>query len=460
MKEFMGEDFLLNSEIAKKLYFDYAKEMPIFDYHCHLNSAQIASNKSFDNISELWLGGDHYKWRAIRANGLNERQEDPYQQFLTWAKTMPSLIGNPLYSWTHLELQRYFGIKEPLNEKNAKAIYEKTNAMLKQDSSLCVFEIFKKFNVATVGTTDDPADDLKFHIALKSLTPTKVIPSFRPDKALNIDAEGFSDYIKKLGQVANIKINTLDALKEALIKRLDFFITMGCKSTDQGLAYPPFIKEDSKKIEGYFERALKGEQISKAEAEAYRTNLLVYLGKQYSERNIVMQLHLNVIRNTNTRMYNLYGPDTGYDAVYDAPIAKNLATLLNEMEKTNQLPKTIVYSLNPKDYYSIASIIGSFQDSKTPGKMQLGSGWWFCDHKDGIEYQLSTLSDIGLLSKFVGMITDSRSFLSYPRHEYFRRVLCNFVGKWVENGEVPNDIELLGKIIQDICYNNAKRYFG
>ncbi|MFA7109131.1 MAG: glucuronate isomerase [Sphaerochaetaceae bacterium] len=460
MKEFMGENFLLKSQTAKKLYFDYAAEMPIFDYHCHLIPSQIAANERFETISQAWLGGDHYKWRAIRANGYSERVEDPYQQFLVWAKTMPALIGNPLYHWTHLELQRYFNIKEPLNEKSARRIYEETNKKLKEDPSLCVFEIFKKFKVYAVGTTDDPADDLIFHGKAKDLTETKILPSFRPDKALNIDSPDFVSYLEKLGESVGFEIKDIDCVKKALVKRLDYFVLMGCKSTDHGLYYPPFRKLDEKEVQKIFKKVLKGEIINEEEAEAYRTNILVFLGKEYRKRNIVMQLHFNAIRNTNSRMFEKLGPDTGYDAVYDAPVAKKLSLLLDEMEKSDELPKCIIYSLNPKDYYSIASIMGSFQDCKTPGKMQMGSGWWFCDHKDGIENQLGVLGNLGLLSKFVGMLTDSRSFLSYPRHEYFRRILCNYIGTWVEEGQIPNDMELLGGMIQDICFNNAKSFFA
>lgn len=458
MKNFMDENFLLSNEPAKKLFFEYAKDMPIFDYHCHLIPAEIEANKRFDSITEAWLGGDHYKWRAMRASGFSEREPDPYKKFLSWAKTIETLIGNPLYHWTHLELQRYFDINEPLTQKSAKEIYDTCNKKLSTDPTLDVFGIFKKFNVYAVGTTDDPVDSLEHHAALKGKIDTKVIPSFRPDKALNIDQNTYVDYIQNLAKSANMEIKSAEDVLTALIKRLDFFISLGCRATDHALTNVPFKKASVSEVNQIFSIAMEGNIPSPKQIEIYKTFMYVGLAKAYKERNIAMQLHIACIRNNNKKAFMELGPDTGYDAVLDANISENLSALLNEMHENDGLPKTILYSLNPKDYYPLATLMGCFQE-EMPGKMQLGSGWWFCDHIDGMTDQMKILGNLGVLARFIGMLTDSRSFLSYSRHEYFRRILCNLIGTWVENGEVAPDYDVLGRIVSDICFNNAKNYF-
>ncbi|AEC01288.1 glucuronate isomerase [Parasphaerochaeta coccoides] len=471
MKKFMDKDFLLTNKTAARLYHEYAASEPIFDYHCHLIPREIADNRRFDGITEAWLGsngyGDHYKWRMMRANGVSEAivtgpDADPYEKFLAWAGTMERLIGNPLYHWTHLELQRYFDIDEPLTTSSAPAIYKAANEKLASDPFFCVSGIMKKFNVYAVGTTDDPIDDLADHKRILDMkdSPAKVLPSFRPDKALNIEQEGFCAYIQKLGNSTGIDIQTAGDVIKALIKRLDFFVSLGCKASDHALTYPPFVMKSDAEVNAIFQRSLEGERLSQEEVDAYKTRVLLALGRAYHDRNIAMQLHLSAIRNVNSRQFAKLGPDTGYDAVHDPAVsfAANLSRFLDELEKTRQTPKTILYSLNQNDYEVLMTVGGGFQGN-VPGKIQLGSAWWFCDHKDGMEYQMKSLANIGLLSRFVGMLTDSRSFLSYPRHEYFRRILCNIIGTWVEDGEVNGDFNLLGGIVRDISFGNAQTYF-
>jgi len=479
-KKFMDENFLLETETARAL-FNATKNEPIYDYHCHLIPAQIAENKQFADLAEAWLGGDHYKWRMMRALGYDEYYitggATPYEKFLAWARTVESLIGNPLYPWTHLELQRYFGIFEPLTEKSAPAIWEKANALLKTPE-LSVKGIFEKFNVHAVGTTDDPVDSLEYHRAIADGTApigkiaTRVIPSFRPDNALNINLSGFSAYIESLSKASGVAIKSADDVLAALEKRLDFFASLGCRASDHALEYAPFVLAPDSRIEKTFQDAMAGKElsISMEDADAYKTKILCGLAKLYADRNIVMQLHLAAIRNVNGRMLKRLGPNTGYDAVHDREQSANLAALLDRMEsggEKSSLPKTILYSLNPKDYYPLVTIMGGFQDNHAKeqnrgfaGKMQLGAAWWFCDHRDGMEEQMRILANTGMLPVFIGMLTDSRSFLSYPRHEYFRRVLCNLIGCWVENGEYPSDHERLAKIARDISFGNAKKYFG
>ena len=474
-KTFMDENFLLESETARSLYAA-AKDEPIFDYHCHLIPSEIAQNKQFNDLTEIWLGGDHYKWRQMRAMGIDEKlitgNAPNYEKFLAWARTVENLIGNPLYHWTHLELQRYFDIYEPLTEKSAPAIWEKANALLKTPE-LSVKGIFKKLNVYAVGTTDDPADSMEDHRAIAEGTSpigkidTKVLPSFRPDKVLDLTAADFPEYISKLSQAGGITIKTTDDVLAALEKRLDFFISLGCRASDHALEYAPYTIINHNQTEKAFQKALKNKFISEEEADGYKTRMLVMLSELYAKRGIVMQLHLSVIRNVNSVYYLRTGINTGFDAVNDCRLTNNLASLLDLMnisdnitkESENNLPKTILYSLNPKDYYPIASIMGGFQDASCAGKMQLGSAWWFCDHRDGMEEQMRVLANLGMLPAFVGMLTDSRSFLSYPRHEYFRRIMCNLIGRWVENGEYPRDTEKLERIVKDISFRNAKKYF-
>ncbi len=464
MKKFMDEDFLLKNDVAKELYHKHSEGLPIFDYHCHLNPAEIAADTRFDNISALWLGtrtfGDHYKWRAMRSNGLTEQLDDPWEKFYSWAQTMENLYGNPLFHWTQLELKRYFGIDTVLTSKTAKAIYDECNRQLKENPELSVFGIFKKFNIYAVGTTDDPADSLEYHIQLKDKSPAKVIPSYRPDKAMNIDQETFVPYIATLSKASGIKIKSAEDVLKALENRLDFFVKCGCRASDHALMDAPYAPATEQELNAIFSRAMDGLTLTAEEAEKYRFYIMSNLGKAYAKRGLVMQLHFASIRNNNSRKFRQLGADTGYDAVYDSIHAEKLSKFLDSMEKEDLLPKTILYSLNPNDYYVLGTLMGCFQGEGVPGKIQLGSGWWFCDHKDGMEQQMKTLGDLGLLSRFIGMLTDSRSFLSYPRHEYFRRIMCNLIGTWVEDGEVPYDMDVLGKMTEGISFNNALAYFS
>jgi glucuronate isomerase len=482
MKKFMDGDFLLDTKTARNLYHNCAAHQPIYDYHCHLNPAQIAENKQFDNLSEIWLGGDHYKWRQMRTFGIDEAYitgtAAPYDKFLAWAGTVENLPGNPLYHWTHLELQRYFDIHEPLTKKSAPAIWAAANKMLKTDA-LSVRGIFETFKVHTVGTTDDPVDSLEHHSAIAAGSAPvgtlrcRVIPSFRPDKALNIRQAGFKDYMTSLASVSGIELNSVDAVIQALIRRLDYFITLGCRAADHALEYPPFVAASDSAVEASYAKALSGAELSPAEADAWKTRVLSALAAAYAERGIVMQLHLAALRNTKRRSFAALGPDSGFDAVHDHQLSENLAALLSHIDESSAqgLPKTVLYTLNPKDYYPLGTLTGCFQggpvktaDGKTlaglPGKIQLGSAWWFADHKDGMEEQLRVLGNLGMLPVFIGMLTDSRSFLSYPRHEYFRRILCKLLGTWVENGEFPADVDKLFEIVQNVSFHNAERYFN
>ena len=469
MKSFIGPDFLLENETAKKIYHESAAKEPIFDYHCHLNPREIAENKKFSNLTEMWLGGDHYKWRAMRTVGIDEAyitgDADPYDKFMAWAKTMPQLLGNPLYHWSHLELQRYFGIDTVFNPQSAPEIWKKTKEILASDA-LSVSNIFSRFNVAAVGTTDDPVDDLLYHQAINSgkatigKIDTKVLPSFRPDKVLLAQAPDFSDYIKKLESVTQMSIKTITDVNNALSKRLEYFVLHGCKASDHGIAMVPYVLMDENEVELIFQKALYGKKLTKREVEAYQTYIMIYLGKEYAKHHVVMQLHVNAARNLNAPKFKTLGPDTGFDAVHDLPLAEKLGGFLGLLEKEHALPKTIIYSLNPKDYYVIGTTMGSFQGDGTPGKIQMGSGWWFCDHKDGMKDQMKILANLGSLPRFIGMLTDSRSFLSYSRHEYFRRILCNLLGTWAEAGEIPADLNLLDTVVRDICFRNAQAYFA
>jgi glucuronate isomerase len=478
MKQFMDRNFLLSTPMAVRLYHEAAAGEPVFDYHCHLSPQEIAENRRFSDLASMWLGGDHYKWRALRANGVDEQlitgDGDPYDKFLAWADTVPKTIGTPLYHWTHLELQRYFDIHEPLNRESAPAIWKGANEKLQNDPDLSVFGIFKKFKVYAVGTTDDPADSLEWHAKAAGATETKVLPSFRPDRALNIEKPGFAEYIKKLGQAAGRNITGLEDLLGALRDRIAFFDKAGCRASDHALEYPPFktaAGDDPQgpsidrgrweaEVKDIFAAALEGKTPDARETESWKTFILNFLGEEYADRGWAMQIHLAALRSVNSRAFQRLGPDTGYDAVHDHPAAGNLARLLDLLESRGKLPKTILYSLNIKDLYTLSTVMGGFQGGGIPGKMQLGSGWWFLDHIDGMEAQMKILGNTGLLSRFVGMLTDSRSFLSYPRHEYFRRILCNILGNWVENGEIPADFPLLAGMVKDISFGNAERYFG
>ena len=472
MKNFMDKDFLLSNKTAQRLYHEAAAEEPIFDYHCHLIPKEIAENRRFSDLAQIWLGegnfGDHYKWRMMRANGVDEslitgRDADPYERFLAWADTIPRLLGNPLYHWAHLELQRYFDIHEPLNKESAPAIWKTANEKLKNDPGFSVHGIFKKFKVYSVGTTDDPADTLEWHekIIKSKATETVVFPSFRPDKAINIDKEGFAEYIAKLGQAAGKTINTLADLLDALKNRVEFFDKFGCRASDHGLEYLPFQQSAhwEKDVAETFTKVLNGGKADMLAADVYKTFILAFLGACYAEKGWAMQFHIAAIRNNNTRMFKAIGPDTGYDAIHDHQVAANLSKFLDLLEQQNKLPRTILYSLNLRDFYPMATIMGCFQGEGVKGKMQLGTSWWHLDHKDGMEEQMKLLGNVGLLSRFIGMLTDSRSFLSYPRHEYFRRILCNILGIWAEDGEIPNDFALLSGMVKDISFGNAKQYF-
>jgi len=466
LKAFMDDDFLLNSRTAVRLYHDYAKRMPIIDYHCHLSPQEIADNKRFANLAEAWLYGDHYKWRAMRANGIDEKfvtggeGVSDYDRFLAWAKTVPMTLGNPLYHWSHLELRRIFGIDELINERNAPAIWEKANARLSGEG-FAVRDLIRKANVRVVCTTDDPADSLEYHLRMRD-DPSlgfRVLPAFRPDKALELNRPTFRPWLAQLEQAVGAKIADYGSLLEALTERIAFFHAAGCRLSDHALDEVPYAEATYDEAAAVFAKALGGSAVSAEEERKYKTHTLLHLGRQYAERGWAMQLHIHANRNNNTRMFERLGPDTGYDSIRSGPIAEPLVRLLDALEKDDKLPRTILYSLNPGDNEVLASIIGSFQGGGIPGKIQLGAAWWFNDTKDGMLAQMKALANAGLLSRFVGMLTDSRSFLSYPRHEYFRRVLCDLLGEWVERGEAPNDLELLGGIVERICCVNAEEYF-
>ncbi|WP_407271868.1 glucuronate isomerase [Radiobacillus sp. PE A8.2] len=463
MEKFITDDFLLYNDVAKHLYHHVAKNLPIIDYHNHLNQKEILENKNYTNIAEIWLAGDHYKWRAMRANGISEDyitgDKSDYEKFLAWAKTVPNTFGNPLYHWTHLELQRYFGIDELLNEETAPAIWEEANRKL-ATPDLSVRSILKKDNVVFVGTTDDPTDTLEYHAALaKADFGSKVSPSFRPDKGLNIDATDFLAWIAKLEQAEDSTITNYQALLDALTKRIDVFDELGCRSSDHGINVMYFEEATKEEVTTIFEKRLKGEPLSEKEVNQYRTYTLVFLGKLYAAKGWVMQLHINPLRNNNTRMFRQIGPDSGFDSIGDRLLAEPLAKFLDALEMNGNLPKTVLYSLNSRDNNVLAAMAGNYQNHEIPGKVQFGTAWWYNDHIDGMEDQMKTLASTGLISNFIGMLTDSRSFLSFSRHEYFRRILCNLLGTWVEQGKVPKDMNLLETYVKNICYYNAERYF-
>lgn len=463
----MGENFLLNNDVARTLYHDYAAPMAIYDYHCHLNPKDIAQNRRFHNLGQIWLEGDHYKWRAMRAAGIDEAlitgiESSDYAKYLAWAKTVPLTIGNPLYHWTHLELRRPFGIRGKIfGPDTAEAIWHEANEKLSQPE-FSARGIMQQMQVRMAGTTDDPIDSLEYHqqIAKDKDFTIKVLPSWRPDKAFKIELPGFCDYLEQLGEVADITIRRFADLLQALDRRLEHFQAHGCVASDHGieqLRYAPI--PDEKILDAILQKRRQDQSLSESEIAQFTTAVLVWLGRQYAKRGWVMQMHIGALRNTNTRMFNRLGTDSGFDSIGDNPAAYPLSRLMDEMDKTDELPKTILYCLNPRDNEMIATMIGNFQSGNFPGKIQFGSGWWFNDQKDGMQRQLTQLSQLGLLSQFVGMLTDSRSFLSYTRHEYFRRILCNMLGNWVKNGEIPHDENMLRRIVQDISFNNAERYF-
>jgi glucuronate isomerase len=465
MKDFLDEHFLLNTKTAQTLYHQYAKQMPVIDYHCHLLPAQIASDHQFQNITEAWLYGDHYKWRAMRTNGIDESyvtgDRSDLEKFQQWAATVPYTLRNPLYHWTHLELQRYFGITDVLSSKNATEVFEKASALI-QTPAFSVRNLLRKMNVALVCTTDDPLDDLAFHHQMKKEGfEIPILPAFRPDNAMNVtDAEIFNKYIQKLQAVTGISIASFDDYLYALQSRHDYFAEAGCSVSDHGLE--EIYAEDftGSEIDAIFNKIHGGKSLNEIEQRKFKSAMLIHFAEWDHEKSWVQQFHLGALRNNNARMLNQLGPDTGWDSMGDFSQGKALAKFLGKLDTENKLAKTIIYNLNPADNELMATMVGNFNDGSVAGKVQYGSAWWFLDQKDGMVKQMNALSNMGLLSKFVGMLTDSRSFLSFPRHEYFRRILCNLFGEEIENGEMPNDIEWVGNIIQDICYRNARNYFN
>jgi len=464
MAAFLGRDFLLTTDVAKDLYHDYAKSMPIVDYHCHINPKEIYEDRHFANLTQAWLEGDHYKWRLLRANGVDEFYitggASDREKFQKFAEMMPKAIGNPMYHWCHLELKNFFGYEGVLNGETAQAVWELTEKKL-QEPGMGVRGLIAQSNVAFIGTTDDPADTLEWHkkIAADETIAVKVAPSYRPDKAINIDKAGWKDYIAKLSAAAGMEIDSAAALKKVLAARMDLFAECGCRASDHGLDYMVYAPASDEAVEAIFRRGMNGEPVSACEAEPYKTALLRFCAKEYARRGWVMQLHYNCMRNPNSAMFAKLGPDTGYDCIGPHSGAKALAGLLDSLFAEDALPKTIVYSLDGSDNAMIDSLIGAFQGPEAVGKLQHGSAWWFNDHKQGMRDQLISLANLGLLGNFVGMLTDSRSFLSYARHEYFRRILCGLIGEWVEDGEYPDDRAALKEIVEGVCYNNAKRYF-
>ncbi|HKL80495.1 MAG TPA: glucuronate isomerase [Mobilitalea sp.] len=463
MKKFMDENFLLTTDTAKSLYHDYAEKQPIIDYHCHINPKEIYEDKRFENITEVWLGGDHYKWRLMRANGIEEKyitgDASPRDKFQKWAETLPKAIGNPLYHWSHLELKRYFGYQGILNGNTAEEVWNMTNDQLNKPS-MSARNIIKASNVTVICTTDSPTDSLEWHkkIASDETFTVKVLPAFRPDKAINIEKPDFVQHVMQLSELSGIAINSFTSFCDALSNRVDYFVSVGCRISDHALPYVMYVPASGAEIEAIYQSRIDGSIPNENEQLAYKTALMLFLGREYHKRDWAMQLHYGTLRENNTLMHKKLGPDTGFDCIDNNSSSAQLSAFLNALCLTNQLPKTIVYSLNPADNSYIDTVIGCFQDSSAVGKLQHGSAWWFNDHKTGMLEQLTSLANSGLLANFIGMLTDSRSFLSYTRHEYFRRILCNLIGNLVEEGEYPDDMENLGRIVKDISYNNAINY--
>ena len=449
---FINDNFMLKTETARKLY-SAIKDLPIIDYHCHLSPKLIAEDYRFRNAFDLFLGGDHYKWRQMRTNGIDEKyitgDADEYEKFLAFARTMPYLIGNPLYHWTHLELKRYFGIDEVLSEKTAKQIWDKCNECLAKPE-YSAQNLIKRSNVEIICTTDDPADTLEYHEALKDFT-TKILPTFRPDKAVEIGKETFLPYIEAIG------VKSYDELVNWMVERIGYFNDHGCRLSDHALEYVPFALGDAKAA---FDKRMAGEDLTRVEIDAFKTEMLKVCAKEYTRLGWTMQIHIGALRNNNRRMYERLGADVGFDSINDLNIAECLSAFMDNLEYDDCLPKTILYTLNPKDNYVLGTMLGNFQKAPIPGKIQFGSGWWFNDQRDGMEAQMQALANLGMIARFVGMLTDSRSFVSYPRHEYFRRIMCNLLGKWAEDGEYPMDMEMLTEIASGIAYYNSKNYFN
>lgn len=465
MKKFLDENFLLHNKTAEQLYHGYAKNMPIIDYHCHLSPQEIAEDKQFDNITQVWLYGDHYKWRAMRANGVDESyctgNKSDFEKFSQWAATVPYTLRNPLYHWTHLELQRYFDVHEILNEKSAKKIYETCSTKL-QTPAYSVRNLLRKMNVAAVCTTDDPADSLEHHLKLKSEGfEIPILPAFRPDNAMNVDdAVKFNAYIKKIETVTNISVSNFNDYLFALENRHDFFAAAGCSVSDHGLEELYAEEFTGSEVETIFNKIHSGKSLDELERRKFKSAMLLHFAEWDWEKGWVQQYHLGALRNNNSRMTKQLGTDTGWDSIGDFLQGRPLARFLNRLDADDKLAKTIIYNLNPSDNELMATMVGNFNDGSIAGKIQFGAAWWFLDQKDGMTKQINALSNMGLLSRFIGMLTDSRSFLSFPRHEYFRRLLCNLFGEEMERGELPDDIEWVGKLIKDICYHNARQYFN
>ena len=461
----MDKDFLLETETAQKLYHEYAAKMPILDYHCHINPQEIAEDRKFENITQVWLGGDHYKWRQMRSNGVEEKyitgDASDREKFQKWAETLEKAIGNPLYHWSHLELQRYFGYYGALNGETAEEVWNLCNAKLQEDG-MSARNLIRQSNVTLVCTTDDPVDSLEWHekIAADESFEVRVLPAWRPDKAMNLEKTDYLEYLKKLEVVSGVKIDSFASLIEALRIRMDYFAEHGCSVSDHGLEYVMYAPASEEEIEAIFAKRLRGEAVSRADELQFKTAYMVALGREYHKKNWVMQLHYGVKRDNNGMIFGKLGPDAGIDCINNYAPSSEMADYLNALAITDELPKTILYSLNPTDNAAIGTIIGCFQSEEARGKIQQGSAWWFNDNKQGMIEQMTSLANLGLLGNFIGMLTDSRSFLSYTRHEYFRRIMCNLIGGWVENGEYPADEKVMGRMVQDISYNNAVRYFG
>ena len=465
MKAFMDKDFLLTTETAKKLYHEYAEVMPIVDYHCHINPQEIYEDRKFENITQVWLGADHYKWRQMRSNGVDEKyitgDASDREKFQKWAETLEMAIGNPLYHWSHLELQRYFGYDGVLNGETAELVWQVCNEKLAQDD-MSARNLIRRSNVTLLCTTDDPIDSLEWHkkLAEDNSFDVQVLPAWRPDKAMYLEKPDWTEYLAKLSDVSGVQVNSFATLIAALKNRIEFFAAMGCTVSDHGMAYVMYAPASEEDVETIFAKRYSGEILTETEEAKFKTAFMVAMGKEYHKRNWVMQLHYGVKRDNSQRVFRAVGPDTGVDCISNYTPSAQLADFLNALDITDELPKTIIYSLNPIDNAAIGTIIGCFQNSSAIGKIQQGSAWWFNDHKPGMQEQMTSLASLGLLGNFIGMLTDSRSFLSYTRHEYFRRIMCQLIGGWVENGEYPADYKTLEKIVKGISYNNAIRYFG
>lgn len=465
MKAFMDKDFLLSTETAQKLFHEVAEKMPVLDYHCHINPEEIAKDRKFDNITQVWLGGDHYKWRQMRSNGVDEYyitgDAPDREKFQKWAETLEKAIGNPLFHWSHLELQRYFGYHGVLNGDTAEEVWNLCNAKLQEDG-MSVRNLIRQSGVTLICTTDDPADSLEWHkvIAEDDSFEVQVLPAWRPDKAMNIEKPDYKEYLEKLAGAAEMEITTFAQLKEALKKRMAFFDSMGCRASDHALEYVMYAPETEENLEKIFAKRMNGEAVTRDEELKFKTAFMQFVAGEYTKLGWAMQLHYGCKRDNNGIMYRQLGPDTGYDCINNYAPTSQMTDFLNALVEANSLPKTIIYSLNPNDDEAIGTVLGCFQNSDAVGKIQQGSAWWFNDHKIGMTKQMTSLANLGLLGNFIGMLTDSRSFLSYPRHEYFRRIMCELIGGWVENGEFPYDEKILTNIVKGISYNNAVRYFG